>query len=90
MSARIVCYSLAMFLTAYASNSYGADPAAGEALVKSRCATCHEAKDWEGEKAESLEALINDVVAGKTKHKVKLELSPAEIADIAAFWAAGG
>ena len=42
---------------------------------------CHEADDWEGEDAASLESLIRDIVAGKVKHKGKLELSPAEIAE---------
>ena len=54
-----------------------------------KCVACHEADDWEGEDAASLESLISDIVAGKVKHKSKLELSPAEIANIAAYWGAG-
>jgi hypothetical protein len=56
------------------------------ALVLGRAAQCHGATDWEGEDAPSLEELIRDIVAGKVKHKGKLELSPDEIADIAAYW----
>ena len=52
-------------------------------MAQSKCGECHDADDWEGEDAASLESLIRDIVAGKVKHKRKLELSPAEIANIA-------
>ena len=64
-----------------------ADVAAGKATANARCIQCHEADDWDGEDAASLESLIRDIVAGKVKHKQKIELSPAEIADVAAYWA---
>lgn len=64
-----------------------ADVAAGKATASSRCIQCHEADDWDGEDAASLESLIRDIVAGKVKHKQKIELSLAEIADVAAYWA---
>lgn len=67
-----------------------ADIAAGKAAANAKCVQCHEADDWEGESAASLEGLIRDIVAGKVKHKNKLTLSPAEIADIAAYWGSGG
>ncbi len=67
-----------------------ADVAAGKAAAQAKCVECHEADDWEGESAASLEALIADIVAGKVKHKKKIELSPAEIANIAAYWGQGG
>ena len=66
-----------------------ADVQAGRATAQSKCAQCHDADDWEGEDAASLESLIRDIVAGKVKHKNKLELSAAEIADIAAYWGQG-
>jgi mono/diheme cytochrome c family protein len=66
-----------------------ADTQAGRSVAQSKCAECHDADDWEGEDAASLESLIRDIVAGKVKHKRKLELSAAEIADIAAYWGAG-
>jgi mono/diheme cytochrome c family protein len=66
-----------------------ADVQAGRAAAQSKCAQCHDADDWEGEDAASLESLIRDIVAGKVKHKNKLELSAAEIADIAAYWGQG-
>jgi mono/diheme cytochrome c family protein len=64
-----------------------ADVAAGKATANARCIQCHEADDWDGEDAASLESLIRDIVAGKVKHKHKIELSPAQIADVAAYWA---
>ena len=66
-----------------------ADLLAGRSAAQSKCAQCHEADDWEGEDAASLESLIRDIVAGKVKHKAKLELTAAEVANIAAYWAAG-
>jgi cytochrome c553 len=67
-----------------------ADAQAGRSVAQSKCAECHDADDWEGEDAASLESLIRDIVAGKVKHKRKLELSAAEIANIAAYWGTGG
>jgi mono/diheme cytochrome c family protein len=67
----------------------GADVQAGRRAAQSKCIQCHEADDWEGEDAASLESLIRDIVAGKVRHKGKLELTPAEVANIAAYWAAG-
>jgi cytochrome c553 len=80
--------SLGLLLVAYAAGSLGADAAAGKALTEKTCAECHEPADWQGESADSLQAMIKDVVAGTTKHKVTLKLSDAEIADIAAYWSA--
>jgi mono/diheme cytochrome c family protein len=64
-----------------------ADVEAGKATANARCIQCHEADDWDGEDAASLESLIRDIVAGKVKHKQKIELTPAQIADVAAYWA---
>lgn len=67
----------------------GADAQAGRAASQ-KCVQCHEADDWEGEDAASLQSLINDIIAGKVKHKTRIELTPAEVANIAAFWGSGG
>ena len=72
-----------------ASAAQAADVGAGRTAANGKCVECHEADDWEGESAASLESLIRDIVAGKVKHKRKLELTPAEIANIAAYWGAG-
>ncbi len=80
----------AMGLVAFAGNALAADVAAGKAKTEEICAECHDPADWEGEDAASLEEMIKGVVAGTTKHKKKLELSDADIANIAAYWASGG
>ena len=67
-----------------------ADIGAGRTAADAKCVQCHSADDWEGESAASLESLIRDIVAGKVKHKGKLDLTPSEIADIAAYWGSGG
>jgi cytochrome c553 len=72
------------------SAAHAADAQAGRSAAQAKCAECHEADDWEGEDAASLESLMRDIVAGKVKHKRKLDLSPAEIANIAAYWGQGG
>jgi len=63
-----------------------ADVQAGKAVSQAKCIECHEADDWEGESTASLESLINDIVAGKVKHRKPLQLTPAEVANIAAYW----
>jgi mono/diheme cytochrome c family protein len=80
----------AAVLVCWATVAGAADVAAGKAAAQAKCVECHEADDWEGESAASLQALISDIVAGKVKHKKKIELTPAEIANIAAYWGQGG
>jgi cytochrome c553 len=70
------------------STSLAAD-SSGKAAAQ-KCVQCHEADDWEGESAASLESLIRDIGAGKVKHKVRIELSDAEVTAIAAYWGRGG
>ena len=63
-----------------------ADLLAGKSVSQAQCGQCHDADDWQGEGAASLESLIRDIVAGKVKHKTPLQLSEAQIVDIAAYW----
>ena len=63
-----------------------ADVQAGKTVSQAKCVECHEADDWEGESTASLQGLISDIVAGSVKHKRPLQLTPAEVADIAAYW----
>jgi len=65
------------------------DAAAGKAKAEP-CADCHEAADFAGNDAATLTQMIKDVASGKIKHKMKVAVSDADAADIAAFWAAGG
>lgn len=80
---------LAITLTVCSFKLLAADVAAGRAAAQAKCAQCHEADDWDGENAASLESIMRDIAAGKVKHKSKLDLSAAEMANIAAYWAAG-
>jgi mono/diheme cytochrome c family protein len=72
-----------------ATSANAADIATGRLTAQAKCSECHEADDWDGESAASLESLIRDIVDGKVKHKRKFELTAPEIANVAAYWAAG-
>jgi cytochrome c553 len=80
----------ALTLLSWGGAALSADVAAGQAKADEACGDCHDPADWEGESAAAIEGMIKDVVAGKVKHKGKIELSEAEIANIAAFWGGGG
>ena len=84
-------FSAIIFIVALSVSfsAQAADSQAGRAASQ-KCVQCHEADDWEGEDAASLQSLINDIIAGKVKHKTRIELTPAEVANIAAFWGSGG
>jgi mono/diheme cytochrome c family protein len=45
------------------------------------------AEDWKGIAEAELNTMIKGVVAGSAKHPKKLELSDADVANIAAYWA---
>ena len=65
-----------------------ADVAAGKAKVDAICAECHEAADWQGTSEAELAKLIDGVAKGTSKHpKKKVELTDADVANIAAYWA---
>ncbi|HEX2495127.1 MAG TPA: hypothetical protein VHK24_15245 [Steroidobacter sp.] len=78
---------LGLALALACANARSADVKVGKAIAEARCSQCHEADDWDGEEATSLESLMRDIAAGKVKHKTRLDLSPAEIANVAAYWA---
>ena len=80
---------IATIATLASLGASAADVQAGRSAA-TKCVQCHEADDWEGEDAASLESLIRDIVAGKVKHKTRIELTSAEIANIAAYWGTGG
>lgn len=69
--------------------AWAGDAAKGKATFDEVCSDCHEAADFKGQSAADIEAKIKDVVSGKTKHKKKdMKLTDAEMADVAAFFAA--
>jgi mono/diheme cytochrome c family protein len=85
MCAGVALAALGLLPLSVPLSAAAADVQAGK-VASQKCAACHDADDWEGESAASLESLIRDIVAGKVKHKQPLQLTPAEMADIAAYW----
>ena len=71
------------------SSIAAADAAAGKAKFTAACAECHEVGDFAGQDANALTETIKKIVAGQQKHKKALKLTDAEIADLAAYMAAG-
>ena len=86
---RIFAVAIATLGLAGFSGVASADAAAGKAKFEATCAECHEAGDFAGEDAAALGATLKKIVAGQQKHKTALKLSDAEIADLAAYMAAG-
>jgi mono/diheme cytochrome c family protein len=84
--ARGIMMAAAMLLVGVCARA--ADPQAGRATALAKCAECHDAVDWEGEDAASLESIMLDIVAGKVRHRTPMSLTPTEIANIAAYWGA--
>jgi len=84
---KVVCIIALLFGLSTVSTVRAADTQAGKSVAQAKCNECHEADDWDGEDAASLESLMRDIVAGKVKHKRKLELTSVEMTNIAAYWA---
>lgn len=85
---RVVVAGVAAVFLCSTGVAVAADVAAGKAEVDKVCGACHEPSDWKGKTAAQLEAQIGAVVSGKAKHPKKLDLTDAQIADVAAYWAA--
>ncbi len=85
---RVVVAGVAAVFLCNAGVAVAADVAAGKAEVDKVCSACHEPADWKGKTAAQLQTQISAVVSGKTKHPKKLDLTDAQIADVAAYWAA--
>ena len=86
---RILALSVATCAIAGFSTAASADAAAGKAKFTAACAECHEVADFEGESAAALTDSLKKIVAGTEKHKKALKLTDAEVADLAAYMAAG-
>jgi len=68
----------------------GGDAAAGEAKAEV-CMDCHEGADFAGMSEDDIAAKVTAHVKGEKKHpKAGNEVAEADIADIAAYWAAEG
>ncbi len=77
----------ALALAGQAGLADAADVAAGKAKVDAVCAECHEPADWQGTSETELAKLIDGVTKGTSKHPKKLQLTDADVANIAAYWA---
>ena len=86
---RTLALSVATFAIAGFSMTATADAAAGKTKFAAACAECHEVADFEGESAAALTESLKKIVAGTQKHKEALKLTDAEVADLAAYMAAG-
>lgn len=72
------------------SGSALADAAAGKALFEKDCTECHEAADFKGDDAKVIQGQIEEMSAGKLKHKKALKLTAQQAADLAAYMVTGG
>jgi mono/diheme cytochrome c family protein len=86
---RTLALSVATCAVAGFSTTASADAAAGKAKFAAACAECHEVADFEGESAAALTESLKKILAGTQKHKEPLKLTDAEVADLAAYMAAG-
>jgi mono/diheme cytochrome c family protein len=86
---RILALSVVTVAIAGFSTTASADAAAGKAKFTAACAECHEVADFAGESAAALTESLKKIVAGTQKHKAALKLTDAEVADLAAYMAAG-
>ena len=86
---RVIVVSAAVLAMASWAGAANADAAAGKAKFTAVCAECHEVGDFKGEDAKGLTDTIKQIVAGQKKHKKALKLTDAEVADLAAYMAAG-
>ena len=86
---RILCVTVAALGLAGVSTVASADAAAGKTKFEAACAECHDVADFEGSDAKATADTLKKMVAGTEKHKKALKLSDAEIADLAAYMAAG-
>jgi mono/diheme cytochrome c family protein len=64
---------------------YAADSAAGQKIFEDTCSDCHELKSYAGKSESELEKQINGIVAGTVKHKKKLTLTAADVANVATY-----
>ncbi len=86
---RLVVMTNAFVMLAGFGSVVHADAAAGRATFTATCAECHDVADFEGEDAAALRATLKQIVAGTQKHKQALQLTDAQIADVAAYMTGG-
>ena len=89
MKTKWMVMTMAAAALAFSGAALAADAKAGEKKADA-CLDCHEpSEDFAGQTAADIEAKIRAVAGGMVKHRSKVALSDADIADIAAFFASG-
>jgi len=61
---------LCVLAVAVSGPGSAADLAAGKAIVDKTCSKCHVKEDREGQDAAAVQSKIQEIVAGKAKHKI--------------------
>ena len=88
MKTKWVTLVMASSALAFSGAAFAGDAAAGEKKAEV-CMECHDpGEDFAGVSADEIAGKIKGVASGATKHKKKLTLSDADVADIAAYFAA--
>jgi mono/diheme cytochrome c family protein len=64
-----------------------ADASRGKAKFEDACAECHAPADLKGPAAAPFAEKLQQIAAGKAKHRPKLTLSAEEVADLAGYLA---
>jgi mono/diheme cytochrome c family protein len=64
-----------------------ADAARGKGKFEAACAECHAAADLKGAAAATFGEKLQQIAAGKGKHRPKLKLSAEEVADLGGYLA---
>lgn len=84
---RIISLSAAVALSFLATAANAADVAAGKAKVQQACSDCHDPGEapWKGRSEKQMHDQLAAVVAGKAKHPKKLQLTDADVDNIAAY-----
>ncbi len=86
MKTKWMVMTLAAGALAFSGAAMAGDAAAGEKKADA-CIDCHEPAEFAGQKADAIAASIKAQLAATSKHKPKLTLSDADIADLAAYFA---
>lgn len=68
-----------------AGPTFASDAAAGKTVFDQTCSSCHEVGEFKGKSAAELTSTVQDIVAGKAKHKKALKLTDVQVSDVAAF-----
>ena len=88
MMRKFVIALISLPFVVFSGSALAGDAAAGEAKAEI-CLDCHEPADFEGLGADDIAAAIQKKLSGEEKHPAAIqELDPADVPDVAAYFAA--